>query len=233
MDGSRALARLGRRALGTALGVLVRAWMATLRVTVTGEGACHFFSRGEGSRCVLAFAHGQQLGLHAVRRGRDTAVIVSRSTDGDIQTAALSVLSLRVVRGSSSRGGARALSAVTRALRLGADAAFAIDGPRGPAGVPKPGAALAAIKADALLLPVATASSRAVVLRRAWDRFEIPLPFSRLAVVVGAPIGHGDAASMTAALQRALRDARDDAERFVKPGPAEVLKDCSWRSELR
>jgi lysophospholipid acyltransferase (LPLAT)-like uncharacterized protein len=223
--GSRALAHLGRRALGTALGALVRVWMATLRVTVTGEGATRFLSRGGGTRCVLAFAHGQQLALHAVRRARRTAVIVSRSTDGDIQAAALSVLSLRVIRGSSSRGGARALSAVTRALRLGADAAFAVDGPKGPPGVPKPGAALAASKADALLLPIATASSRALVLRRAWDRFEIPLPFSRVAVVVGAPVGSGDRATVTAALQRALADARDGAEALVRPRAPEVLKD--------
>ena len=234
MQSGRALSGLGRRALGAALGIFVRAWMLTLRVTVAGDGAARFFSREDGTRCVLAFAHGQQLALHAVRRARPTAVIVSRSADGDIQAAALGVLAFRVVRGSSSRGGARALAAVTRALFGGADAAFAVDGPRGPAGVPKPGAALAARRCGALLLPVATAASHALVLRRAWDAFEIPLPFSRVAIVVEAPVAAGDPATMTAALSSALIAARKGALRITSGAPVQsMLEDRSWRSELR
>lgn len=232
MNTGRVLVRLCRRALGAALGALVRVWMATLRVTVAGEGAARFFGP-EAGQCVLAFSHGQQLALHAVRRPRGTAVIVSHSADGDVQAAALSVLALRVVRGSSSRGGARALAAVTRALRRGEDAAFAVDGPKGPPGVPKPGAALAASRTGAALLPVATAASRALVARRAWDRFEVPLPFSRVAIVVGAPVGPGEVGAMTAALERALAAARARASWIVRPRAAEVLKDGSWRSESR
>ena len=65
---------------------------------------------------------------------------------------------LQVVRGSSSRGGARGLAALVRRLKTGRfDAAFAVDGPRGPYGVPKPGAALAARAAGAVVVPMGSA----------------------------------------------------------------------------
>ena len=58
-----------------------------------------------------------------------------------MQARALALQGLRVVRGSSSRGGARGLAALGRRMKRDrADAAFAVDGPRGPYGVVKPGA---------------------------------------------------------------------------------------------
>jgi lysophospholipid acyltransferase (LPLAT)-like uncharacterized protein len=93
---------------------------------------------------VLSFFHGTQWPLLAWRRRRPTLVMVSHSADGAMQARALALLGFRVVRGSSSRGGARGLAAIVRAMRRGGvDAAFAVDGPRGPDGAVKPGAARA------------------------------------------------------------------------------------------
>jgi lysophospholipid acyltransferase (LPLAT)-like uncharacterized protein len=166
------------------LGALVRLWVATLRVRVE----VHRSSRGAAARRVLAFFHGQQMALLGARRFGRTAVLVSQSADGEIQTGVMSGLGFSVVRGSSSRGGAAGLRGIVRRLAGGDDAAFAVDGPRGPSGVAKPGALLAARAAGATLFPVASASRAAWVVSGAWDGFEIPLPFSRVAVVVGAPI---------------------------------------------
>lgn len=102
----------------------------------------------------------------------------------------------------------------------GGDAAFAVDGPRGPVGVAKPGALLAARAANTELRPVATAASRTWVLHGTWDGFEIPLPFSRIVVAVGAPVDaeSGDAAALSAAIHEARRTALG----LVAPsGPAE------------
>jgi hypothetical protein len=69
-----------------------------------------------------------------------------------------------------------------------ADAAFAVDGPRGPRGVVKGGAVLAARSTGAVLVPVTGGVRRGLVLGRAWDRFALAWPFSRVDVVLGAPV---------------------------------------------
>lgn len=185
--------------LGVLLGMLARLWLATLRVRVVSHPALD----GVADRpWVLAFWHGTQWPLLAwPRRGR-TVVLVSLSRDGSLQARALAVQGFRVVRGSSSRGGARGLAAVVRAMRReGADAAFAVDGPRGPRGVVKGGAVVAARAAKAVLVPMAGAVRRGVVLDGAWDRFAIAWPFTRVDVALGAPVDPA-----------AARDARGELE---------------------
>jgi lysophospholipid acyltransferase (LPLAT)-like uncharacterized protein len=133
--------------------------------------------------------HGSQWPLLAWRRRRRTVVLVSLSRDGAMQARALALQGLRVVRGSSSRGGARGLAAIVRAMkREGADAAFAVDGPRGPYGVVKPGAIAAARATGGVVVPISGAIERGLVLKRAWDRFAIAWPFTRVTVTLRAPI---------------------------------------------
>ena len=177
---------LGRALLGFVLGLLARAWLATLRVHVVTHPAL------EGVRdrpWVLAFWHGTQWPLLAWRRRRPTVVLVSLSRDGAIQARALAVQGLRVVRGSSSRGGARGLAQVVRAMKRDAlDAAFAVDGPRGPMGVVKGGLLVAARATGAVVVPLTGQMRRGLVLSRSWDRFAVAWPFTRVVVVLGEPI---------------------------------------------
>jgi len=159
-------------------------WIATLRVRVHGD----VLDDTTGAR-VLAFFHGTQLMLHAIRRRRRTCVMVSHSRDGELQATALSMLGFDVIRGSSSRGGTRALAAMVHKLRQPhTDAVFAVDGPRGPYGVVKLGALIAAKNAGASIIPAGAAAKRGVVLSRAWDRFVLPYPFTRVDIVFGAPV---------------------------------------------
>jgi lysophospholipid acyltransferase (LPLAT)-like uncharacterized protein len=138
-------------------------------------------------------------------------VLVSLSQDGAMQARALSLQGFDVVRGSSSRGGARGLAALVRRMRAaGADAAFAVDGPRGPYGVAKGGAVSAARAVGAVLVPMGGAIERGVVLRRAWDRFAVAWPFSRVTVRLGAPIDphlHDARALLEGAIVRANLEA--------------------------
>jgi hypothetical protein len=69
---------------------------------------------------------------------------------------------------------------------------FAVDGPRGPYGVVKPGALALARSANARVIPAGAAARRKVVLDRAWDRFVLPLPFTRVDIVLGAPLSQPD-----------------------------------------
>jgi lysophospholipid acyltransferase (LPLAT)-like uncharacterized protein len=184
------------------LGLVARLWLSTLRVRVVAHPG---LDRVGDRPWVLAFWHGTQWPLLAWRRRRRTVVLVSLSRDGSMQARALALQGLHVVRGSSSRGGARGLAAVVRIMRRdGADAAFAVDGPRGPRGVVKGGAIVAARAAGAVLVPAAGVVHRGIVLGRAWDRFAIAWPFTRVDVALGDPVD-----------PRTAVDARGDVERSL------------------
>ena len=194
--------------LGLLLGLVARLWLATLRVRVVVHpelAACGAVP------WVLSFFHGTQWPLLAWRRRRETIVLVSLSRDGAMQARALAVQGMTVVRGSSSRGGVRGLASLVRAMcSRRADAAFAVDGPRGPYGVVKPGAVLAARKAGAWLVPMGGASARATVLARTWDRFSLAWPFTRVCIVLGAPVDP-HAADAAALLEAGIERANDVA----------------------
>jgi lysophospholipid acyltransferase (LPLAT)-like uncharacterized protein len=190
-----------RAALGVLIGLLARAWLATLRVRVVVDPA---LAAVEARPWVFAFFHGTQWPLLAFRRRRPTVVLVSLSRDGAMQARALGVQGLRVVRGSSSRGGVRGLAALVRRMRReGADAAFAVDGPRGPYGVVKGGALAAARAVGGVLVPMGGIVERGLVLDRAWDRFQVAWPFSRVTVRLGAPI-EPEGESARVALEQAI-----------------------------
>lgn len=174
-----------RALLGWALGWVARAWLGTLRLQVETHPS---LDRASPEPWVLAFWHGQQFALYGWPRRRSTVALVSRSADGELLSRAFSVLGIDAVRGSTSRGAARGLAAMIRRLRRGQDAAFAVDGPRGPRGRVQPGAWAATRHTGGVLVPMAAACASKWTAWRSWDRFELPRPFSRVAVVLGAPL---------------------------------------------
>jgi lysophospholipid acyltransferase (LPLAT)-like uncharacterized protein len=209
-----AVARGLRWVIGLVVGVVARLWLATLRVEVVEDAGL----RAVADRpWVLAFFHGTQWPLLAWQRRRPTLVMVSWSLDGVLQACALTTLGLSVVRGSSSRGGMRGLAQLTRRLRKGReDAAFAVDGPRGPYGVAKGGAALAARVAGGVVVPMGSAFAHGLVLERAWDRFGIAWPFTRVVVALGAPIEPGTGVvGDGAVVAGAITDANEVARRTL------------------
>jgi lysophospholipid acyltransferase (LPLAT)-like uncharacterized protein len=197
--------RLARGLAGLVLGLFVRVWLCTLRIELRGSGVL-----SSAAPLVFAFWHGDQMLLARVPRRRSTVALVSWSRDGDLQRGVLTALGFCVVRGSTSRAGAAGLKGVVRALSSGSDAAFAVDGPKGPNRAVKPGAAKAASLAGAQLVPVGSAGSRCLTLARAWDHFLIPLPFSRVVVVLGEPLlgaGVQQNARVASALSSVSREA--------------------------
>ncbi|MFO0678458.1 MAG: DUF374 domain-containing protein [Polyangiaceae bacterium] len=205
-----------RHLAGNLIGAVASVWLRTLRVEVRGDGLAHV----DGARpWVMAFFHGTQWPLLAWKRRRPTSVLVSHSEDGDLQSRALSVLGLRVVRGSSSKGGAKGLVALVRRLRRHAedeDLEFAVDGPRGPYGTVHEGALVAALRTGATVVPLGAHVPHGLTLRRTWDRFRIAWPFTRVVVVVGAPL---EPVLVTpSVLARAIEDANTAAERTAAEG---------------
>lgn len=201
-----------RMLLGVCLGLLLRLWIATLRVRVLRAPE----PAGDPRPVVLAFWHGQQMLLLRWPRPRPTAVMVSLSKDGQLQSGVLSAHGFRIVRGSSSRRGAAALVEIVRLLKTGLDAAFAVDGPRGPLGTVKAGALRAAALSNARVVPLGAAGHRRRVLRRTWDQFEIPAPFSRVVIAAG-PSCHGavTAEELQTAIEAQQRRAHGELRRWT------------------
>ena len=200
--------------LGIFVGLVARLWLATLRVEIHGEAAL----RGaDGRPWILCFFHGTQFSLLAWPRRRKTVALVSHSSDGVLHASALRFQGFEVVHGSSSRGGARGLAAVIRRLRQGRDAAFAVDGPRGPYGVVKAGALAAARASGGLLVPMGSSARHAWVARHAWDRFTLPYPFTRIVVTFGSPIDPGVSGARDF-LEREVRRLNEEARRLLLTG---------------
>lgn len=152
-----------------------------------------------GARVIYVLWHGTLLPLLWAHRDRGVAIMVSEHSDGEIITRIARSLGFRAIRGSTSRGAARALLGACREIEAGHDIAVTPDGPRGPARSVAPGAIAIARRTGAAMVPVAAHADRAWRLR-SWDRFVIPKPFARVTIAYDDPI-------------RVPRDAsRDDTE---------------------
>ena len=171
------------RIKGRCAGLFVKCYLNTLRVTYVG--AEHEKKAFASGRPVLYVSwHGSQLVPLAFFRNQGIITLTSLSRDGDIQDSCMKTLGYETIRGSSSRGGSRALLGLIRSLKKGKSAAITGDGPRGPYHEVKPGSALLAQKTDAVLLPVGMSYQYCHHLKN-WDRFDIPLPFSRVIMAMG------------------------------------------------
>jgi lysophospholipid acyltransferase (LPLAT)-like uncharacterized protein len=144
-------------------------------------------ARAAGHAVAIALWHGELLPLLWCHRGQGIAPLISSHADGEVIARIVTSLGFRPIRGSTSRGGARALMEAVGVLREGRDVAFTTDGPRGPRRVSAPGIGVAAAKAGAVVVPVGATVSRAWVVR-SWDRFVVPKPFATIVYRYGAII---------------------------------------------
>ncbi len=188
---------------------IVRAGVAVIRLLamtwrmrpVNDEGLRS--ARASGQRVIFTLWHGELLPLLWHHRKEGVAVVISEHRDGEIIAQIAERLGYTTVRGSSSRGGGRALIGLMRAVEAGRDGAVTPDGPRGPAHVFAPGAAIASQRTGVPLLPIRASASRAWRLK-SWDRFLVPKPFATVRVTYG-PLTAVDAASPREAAEQAPR----------------------------
>ncbi len=150
-------------------------------------------------------------------RGKRIAVMTSSSFDGEYIARVIEKFGYEAVRGSSTRGGVRALLGMHTVIEDGRAAAFTIDGPRGPVYVAKPGPVLLARNTGTPLVAFHTAVERAWTLH-SWDRFLVPKPFSRVylrisrMMTIPADATHEELASYHAEMQAALDRMRAESE---------------------
>lgn len=154
---------------------------------------------------ILCIWHSELLALAAYGwRIPDALVtVISQSKDGEIIARMVERLGYAVARGSSTRGGLKALLRLARIMRAeNRMAVLTVDGPKGPRHEPKPGAVFLARQTGAAIIPVRAYPSRKWVFTKSWDRFEVPKPFARIQVRAGQPWHVADGDPNEAALAR-------------------------------
>jgi lysophospholipid acyltransferase (LPLAT)-like uncharacterized protein len=146
------------------------------------------------SRAVIPVYWHQHLvfGVRALFDLRDDGLkpgfLISPSVDGTAPAMFVERLGGHVIRGSSSHTGARALRDFYETIvKQEISPAITPDGPKGPAHDFKPGAVMLAQLSGKPILPISIAASHTIRFRT-WDRFELPLPFSRVVIAYGAPV---------------------------------------------
>ncbi len=186
-DDERARRKARRIAWAVRLGVpLVRLLAATWRIREVNRAPSQRLRDG-GKPVVFTLWHGEMLALLWHHRNEGITVLISEHGDGEIIARIAEALGFRTVRGSTSRGGGRALLGMSRTVQGGGDVAFTPDGPRGPARRFAPGALIVAQRTGAPVITLAVSPSGAWRLK-SWDRFMIPKPFSRIRIAYGDPV---------------------------------------------
>jgi len=186
-------AALGGRVMAALVYAVVRAVDATIRYRL--EDPAGSMAVAERERVIFAIWHNRlslslMLYSRLIRKkdpARRMAAMVSASRDGGLLARVLEWFGVTPVRGSSSRRGPQAMLELTTWAERGHDLAITPDGPRGPRYVVQEGVIAAAQLTGLAILPASTHLSRKWQAK-SWDRFQVPLPFSRCAVRLGTPI---------------------------------------------
>lgn len=152
------------------------------------EGAEHIQSvLASGRQPILALWHGRILAATIYFRDRGVVAVTSQNFDGEWIARIMRRFGYQQARGSTSRGGGKALLQLSRDMAEGRTAAFTVDGPRGPAYQAQPGAVWLAKVTGNPIVPFHAEASPCWTAR-SWDRAQIPKPWSRVAMVIGEPL---------------------------------------------
>lgn len=170
---------------------LAKVWMDSVFATcrqslVNREVEEKLLSRGQPA--ILTCWHGQlAYAIYSFTKlSLPIVLLASPSKDGELISRVAERFGARVFAGSRNKGGLEALRQITACLQQGQHGGIIADGSRGPYHHLQKGVIFLARESGAPILPVAVASDRKLVLNT-WDRFEVILPFSRVALVFGEP----------------------------------------------
>lgn len=193
---------------------LARLLWLTMRVKVIGKENALPCGKGR----IFVGWHGKTLMPANYFYKQGVWALFSLSNDGELQSRIFKRFGFQVIRGSTGRGGARALIESIRVLRAGEAMAITPDGPRGPECRVQPGVLAMAQKSGAVLVPVGTSARHATRLGT-WDHYMIPWFFTKGAVCFGEPISvaagatEAELEAVRQALERAVERAEDEADR--------------------
>ncbi len=163
---------------------LTRIWFATCKLEVVGED--HLKAALAQGAVAAAFWHYSFAYLFHHLRKYKAAVMVSASKDGEYIARVAEIMGHLPLRGSSNRGGVRALKAMIKQLAQGRHCAIVADGSQGPARKLQAGCILLASKSGKPVLPIVWACSKFFSFN-SWDKTVVPFPFSKITLHYGEP----------------------------------------------
>jgi lysophospholipid acyltransferase (LPLAT)-like uncharacterized protein len=179
--------------------LLIEAIVFSSRVTVSGR---EHIADLQGKNLPLIFIFWHRHILFVIHQFKNSGArpLISLSSDGALVAAVAEEFGMEPIRGSSSKGGARAFLTMVRSVQKeNARVLITADGPKGPARQIKAGTVQLALKTRAYVIPISWRGSRVKILEKSWDRFLVPLPFGRIHFAYGQPLqitGTGDAISL-------------------------------------
>jgi lysophospholipid acyltransferase (LPLAT)-like uncharacterized protein len=168
------------------LPVIIDLLCKSLRIEIVNKEAIDRLEK-ENKNYVFAFWHGTMLLPWYIQKNKKFAALISKSKDGDLLSRVLKYWDYDVVRGSSSKGGDVALGILVDLARNKKSVAITPDGPRGPVNNFKAGAVVTAKKSGIPLVLAGTAYKKKKYLK-SWDRFEVPLFFSNVRIILSDPV---------------------------------------------
>lgn len=177
--------------------------------------------QGKEKNYIYGFFHSQLLAHIYFYRNTKMASLASLHKDGEIAAIVAQKFGITIVRGSSTRGGTEALLGLRKYINEGFDAALTVDGPRGPAGIVNNGVIYLAKLTGREIVPCCFVCDKNIRLK-SWDKFLIPLPFSKGVFNFGRPIKipedlkEEDINIYKEAIQKELVRINSEAEEKVK-----------------
>jgi lysophospholipid acyltransferase (LPLAT)-like uncharacterized protein len=175
------------RAADLAFFILIKLIGRTVKFEVEGWQNWEAASQ-DGRLSIYTFWHNRVFLSTYFWRRRRIVVMTSQSFDGEYIARFIQRFGYGAARGSSTRGATGAVVEMVRLMRAGCPTAFTIDGPKGPPYVAKMGAVLLAKKTGSPILPFTITARRFWKVRKSWDGFQVPKPFTRARVDIAAPI---------------------------------------------
>jgi lysophospholipid acyltransferase (LPLAT)-like uncharacterized protein len=158
----------------------------TLRIDWVGEE--NLAAIRKEKKCVIyAFWHGRMLILAYSHRKLKAHVLISQHRDGEYIARIIHRLGFVSVRGSTTRGGSKALFEICEKTTSGYDVAVTPDGPKGPRFQVHPGTIFIAQRSGMPIVPITSSAENRWTLST-WDRFIIPKPFSKAVIMLGKPV---------------------------------------------
>jgi lysophospholipid acyltransferase (LPLAT)-like uncharacterized protein len=183
--------------------------------------------RASGRQPILALWHGRILPATIYFRDRGVVAMTSQNFDGEWIARIMRRFGYAAARGSTSRGARGALRQLVRDMASGRPAAFTVDGPRGPAYRAQAGAVWLAKATGNPVVPFHIEADRCWTAG-SWDRTQVPKPWSRVAIAIGAPLtvptdaGEAEVEQMRVELEEKLRALEQRARGMV--GKGQILK---------
>ncbi len=199
--------------------LMIRILGVTWRIEIRGKERLAA-ARKISDRVIFTFWHGRLLALSWSHRNSHVYILASEHYDGDLMGKTIEWLGFGHLKGSTTRGGARALRELKGILADGNDIGLTVDGPKGPRGRIQQGATELSRLASCAIVPITNTARRRKIFD-SWDRFQIPAPFAKVIVEYGDPLlvpagaGTEEREELRIELERRLGDLTSRLDRDI------------------